>query len=134
MIEETLRDKKLKITPKRIAIYNYLHGTKSHPTAEQVYSEIKKEYPNISLATVYKTLDTFAKNNIILELNTGLGYSRYDADTNLHAHLLCDECKTLLDKNIDIEDREFLSKIETDSNFKVSNVKLILCGICENCM
>ncbi len=134
MIEEALKERSLKVTPKRIAIYNYLYSTKTHPTADEVYSEIKKDFPRISLATVYKTLDTFSKNNIILEINTGLGYSRYDADISLHAHLFCDKCGKLVDKHIDMTSEEILSKVENADNFKVSNVKLLINGTCKDCI
>ncbi len=133
MIEEVLKENNLKVTPKRISIYNFLANTKSHPTAEEIYNELKEDYPNMSLATVYKTLDTFSKNGIIIEINTNLGFSRYDADTSLHAHLFCNECKTLVDGEMNMSSKELLKKINNSKGFKLENVKLLVHGTCEKC-
>ena len=51
----------LKVTPQRIAIYRELAGSMQHPSTEMIYKNIKDYYPNISLTTVYRTLETFEK-------------------------------------------------------------------------
>lgn len=134
MIESMLKENNLKVTPKRVSIYNYLASTREHPTAEDIYNELKDEYPNMSLATVYKTLDTFTKNGMILELNTDLGYSRYDYNTDLHAHLFCNECKSLVDAEIEMSAEELLSKTKTNENFELDNIKLLIYGRCNKCL
>ncbi len=133
MIEEMLRENKLKVTPKRISIYNFLASTTSHPTAEEVYNQIKEEHPSMSLATVYKTLDTFSSKGMILEINTNLGYSRYDANTSLHAHLFCNECQTLVDGEMKMSNNDLMRKVKNQKGFKLENVKLLICGTCEEC-
>ncbi|MCK5426958.1 MAG: transcriptional repressor, partial [Thermodesulfovibrionia bacterium] len=56
-IIEKYRDIGIKLTPQRIAILNYLSGITTHPSAEQIYKAVSKEFPTMSFATVYNTLD-----------------------------------------------------------------------------
>ena len=82
-------NKGLKLTPQRAAIFEYLDGNKSHPSAEDIYLEIKKRYPMISFATVYKTLEALKSRGDILELSVDPERRRYDPDTGPHHHLIC---------------------------------------------
>ncbi|HPE87196.1 MAG: transcriptional repressor [Bacteroidia bacterium] len=88
-----LRDKistgGLKVTPQRVAILETLVQMKNHPTADNIYSKLQKQQPNISLGTVYKTLETLATHGIINKVNTDTGLLRYDAITENHHHLIC---------------------------------------------
>ena len=52
----TFKEKKLKLTPQRLAVYQYLKSTREHPSAETIYKALQPNYPTMSLATVYKTL------------------------------------------------------------------------------
>ena len=60
----------LKVTPQRIAIYRELAGRMQHPSTEMIYKNIKDYYPNISLTTVYRTLETFERMGLISVVNT----------------------------------------------------------------
>ena len=77
------REKKLKLTPQRLAVYKYLMNTTDHPSAETVYTAIQPEYPTMSLATVYKALKTLVEVNLIQEINVGEGNFRYDGNCNI---------------------------------------------------
>ena len=77
---EILKEKGLKVTPQRIAIYNMLKNTKEHPSAEGIYKALEQDNPTMSLATVYKTLDSFESVQLVQQLNVGEGYARYDAE------------------------------------------------------
>ena len=80
-ITNIFREKKLKLTPQRIAVYRYLQSTKEHPSAETIYKALQPEYPTMSLATVYKALKTLVEVDLVQELNVGEGNFRYDANT-----------------------------------------------------
>ena len=75
----------------REAIKNYLLSTTSHPTAEMVYNNIRKELPNISLGTVYRNLNFLADNNEVLRLNCGDGYVHFDGCTYQIGRASCRE-------------------------------------------
>ena len=72
----------LKVTPQRLAILKYLKENRIHPTAEKIYSEIIKEYPAISLTTVYKTLTSFVDTGMVKELDIDPHKMRFDICTD----------------------------------------------------
>jgi len=87
----------LKVTPQRIAIYKELASTNQHPSTETIYKKIKDYYPNISLTTVYRTLETFEKLGMISVVNVLYNAARYDANITPHHHIVCTECKRVDD-------------------------------------
>ncbi len=126
----TCREVGLNVTYQRILIYKSLISTRSHPTAEEIYSDVKQEYPSISLATVYKTLETLAEHNLIGKVTPLHDLARYDGDTEPHHHLVCLECR----KVEDIHDPE-LNKIPLprQAGFIASGYRIQFEGICEEC-
>lgn len=127
---EKFREKNIKITPQRVAIIEYLMNTKEHPSAEDIYKEITKKYPNISFATVYNTLMTLKNLGQIVELAIDNEKMRFDMDTSLHHHFYCKKCKRIYDlsKNFIIE------AVSTIDGHKVENTFLNFTGICKNCL
>ncbi|GFI60968.1 peroxide operon regulator [Clostridiales bacterium] len=134
-IPETLRSNGLKVTPQRIAILNTLMNTKSHPTAEAIFKSLEPTNPTMSLATVYKTLDSFTSAGIIQQLTIDGDSLHYDFETDFHPHLICMKCNKVCDVNVDISDefKTIIDKISSDTNFKVSNEQLFFYGLCEEC-
>lgn len=133
-IATSLKSKNLKVTPQRVSILTYLEMSKEHPTAEKIYAAVLKEHPNISFATVYKTLDTFRDNNLILEFNVGEDSHRYDGNTGTHAHFICNKCKSVVDiiepNAFDISFNDFE---KCNSKLKFENYNLFFYGDCEEC-
>ena len=86
-VTDILRRNKKKVTPQRLAVYAALADTTEHPTAETLYKELRADYPTMSLATVYKSLDAFCEIGIVRELNVGEEAFRYDADISPHPHI-----------------------------------------------
>lgn len=131
-LADLLKSKSLKVTPQRLAIFHVLYNTSSHPSAETIYNSLQESYPTMSLATVYKTLDSFKKNNLIQEINVGEDSFRYDSTINSHPHIICTKCHGVFDmestylKNI----RKHVSK-ETD--FKLTGEQLYFYGVCPKC-
>jgi len=91
------RDLGLKRTPQRLAILEYLEGNTSHPSAEDVYRHVRRRFPTISLATVYKTLETLRDRGYVRELAIDPARRRYDPDTSEHHHLICTACRRVVD-------------------------------------
>lgn len=126
------KDKNLKLTPQRYAIYKYLKSTKSHPSADMIYSELKDDYPTMSLATVYKTLKMLIELGLVQELNVGENNFRYDANTDAHPHIVCISCS----KVDDIENAEFNflnNEAEKHTKYKILSHKLYFYGLCPEC-
>jgi Fur family peroxide stress response transcriptional regulator len=126
------REKKLKLTPQRIAVYKYLQSTNEHPSAETIYKALQPEYPTMSLATVYKALKTLVEVDLVQELNVGEGNFRYDGKICPHSHIQCLNCG----KVDDVEGICF-----TDLNDKVKNLtdydivtnQIYFYGVCKSC-
>ena len=94
---EKCRHAGLSVTPQRLAIYKALLKDSSHPSPEKIYKRIKSDFPTISFATVYKTLETFEKNNIIARVTTLHNTVRYDPFMERHHHVICVKCKKVFD-------------------------------------
>ncbi len=78
-----------RFTRQRAAVFNYLRGTHHHPTAEEVYSAVRDALPNISLATVYKSLEALVACKLAAKLDYGDGPARYDCRSDNHYHVRC---------------------------------------------
>jgi len=87
----------LKLTPQRIAILDYLDGNKRHPSAEDIYLDVSKKFPTLSLATVYTTLGALREKGKVLELTIDPDKKRYDPETGKHNHFICILCKRIID-------------------------------------
>jgi len=98
-ITEMLVDAELKVTPQRVKIFEVLQSTDNHPTAEEIFKEIAEQVPGLSLATVYKTLDTFIQKGIIRKIKGEDDSVHFDADINSHNHLICSKTKKIIDYN-----------------------------------
>lgn len=126
------KTKALSVTPQRLAIYKALIIDKTHPNPECVYNNIKPAFPTISLATVYKTLETFEKHNIISVVTPLHETVRYDAEIEHHHHIVCVKCK----KVIDIKDPE-LEKVEipqiVQQDYQVLDYHIQFNVICSEC-
>ena len=82
---------------KRNAILACLRGTDVHPSADWVYAEIKHEYPDISLGTVYRNLALFKQQGLIQSLGTVNGIERFDGNVDPHVHFICSNCDAVID-------------------------------------
>lgn len=120
----------IKHSKQRDAVLQTLRGTKSHPTAEWIYNELKNEFPNISLATVYRNLKLLLSLNEIICFDVN-GTEHYDADCKLHYHFICRNCGTIIDiPGFPINySEEFINPDE----MTVDGYSLEFYGKCKNC-
>lgn len=126
------RDHHLSMTPQRMAIYEVLIGSGDHPSTEDIFERVRTAFPDIAIDTVYRTLTTFAEMGLI-HLVEGYGEAkRYDPDVASHHHFRCRQCH----KIIDFQDAGFDGLQIPDAiqaKYEVSNVKVVLEGICDRC-
>ena len=126
------KEKKLKLTPQRIAVYKYLKSTIEHPSAEVIYKAIQPEYPTMSLATVYKALKTLIEVNLVQEINVGEGNFRYDGNMCSHPHIQCLTCGRVDDiSGICFSDLN--DKIKPFTDYKIMENRVYFYGICNKC-
>jgi len=120
-----------KRTPQRLAIFDYLEGNTSHPSAEDIYRAVSKRYQSMSFATVYNTLNMLAKTGTVRELTIDPARKRYDPDTSNHHHLLC----VLCGKIMDVPDRIPLSlPDDLASDFTMLGSHIEFYGHCAACV
>lgn len=91
------REKGMRITPQRIMILRQLLGNRNHPTAEDIYRSVCRLYPNVSLATIYNTLNMLIELGEIKELNSCNGNRRFDPNLHPHDHAVCTTCDRVFD-------------------------------------
>jgi Fur family peroxide stress response transcriptional regulator len=82
---------------KRDAMLEVLRGTKSHPSADWIYAQLKPVYPDLSLATVYRNLSLFKTEGLVRSVGVVDGQERYDAITSVHPHFICTCCGEVSD-------------------------------------
>ncbi|PRY86250.1 Fur family transcriptional regulator [Mongoliibacter ruber] len=129
-IKNKITDSGLKFTHQRWVIYDALHQADSHPTADQVFEDIKSANPSISLGTVYKTLDSFVQTGLIQKFMDQNGVMRFDAIIDAHSHLYCKETHEIKDfRNEELEKiiHNFISGHKL-KDFEVEEVSIVFKG------
>jgi len=128
-----LRERGNRMTPQRIAIISAFVENDGHPTAEQVYAEIRKAFPTTSLATVYKTITLLKEVGEILELEFGDDPSRFDVrKPHSHPHMICTNCGRIMDSEIEEFDH-LVDRIAGQAGFSVHSHRFDIFGLCSHC-
>lgn len=91
----------LKYSRQREAIKTFLMGRKDHPTADTIYTNVRQEFPNISLGTVYRNLALLCKIGEIQKISTEEGMDRFDGNPVPHYHFICSECGQVMDLELE---------------------------------
>jgi Fe2+ or Zn2+ uptake regulation protein len=121
-------------TPQRIAVYDHLGRAEHHPTAEEVYQAVRTTIPNISLATVYKSLETLVACGLAAKLTHGNGSARYDARRDRHYHLRClrsgvvEDLPTSYDPDLIAKIDPDLPQVLSQKGFRITGYRLELVG------
>jgi Fur family transcriptional regulator, peroxide stress response regulator len=134
IIIQKLRDNGHKITPQRLAIVDILANSESHPSVENIHAQIKKDFPTMSLATVYRNIVLIKSLGEVLELGFPDGSNRYDGNKPYpHPHVICIKCKKIVDPDLDSLD-SMKKEVALETDFKILNHRLDFFGICSNCL
>ena len=122
--------KGFKRTPQRLSILEHLDGNTSHPSAEDIYRVVAKKNPSMSFATVYNTLNTLVEAGAVRELTIDPDRKRYDPDTSAHHHLICMDCRKVVDipDNVPVEFPRTAAK-----DFTVLGNHIEFYGLCGHC-
>ena len=128
--EYLIKEHNLKITPQRVSIltnmYNY-----GHISVDDLYKEVKKQFTNISLATLYKNINLMIQNALIKEVKIPLLKSKYEIVKDTHAHILCTKCNEFEDVPFKCE--SLISDVEQDTSYKINDSDFIFSGLCQKC-
>lgn len=123
----------LKVTPQRIAIYREVINRKTHPTTDEIFQSIKKDFPFISFDTVNRTLLTFSQIGILSIIESYSGARRFDPDLKKHHHMHCIKCGKIIDFENDEYDQIKIPP-QIRQKFKILNARVVLNGYCDSCL
>jgi len=133
-----LRDLKragLKMTPQRVAIVKIFAGDESHPTAQELFERLRGEFPTMSFATVYNTLDALVSAGLGGALRLG-GAARFDPNTSAHHHAVCDRCGAVHDvpaETLAPSSATVRRLRKSAGGFSVRAVERLYRGLCAKC-
>ena len=126
------KGKGFKLTPQRLAILHFLEGNTAHPTAEDIYIEIKKKYPTVSFATVYNTVEALRERGEILEITIDPERKHFDPNPNPHHHVMCTECRKIGDVFVDYS-RVLGVPEKISEEFHIVGNHVDFYGVCKEC-
>lgn len=118
----------MKRTKQKEIILDAVFELNHHPTADEIYLYLKKDYPRLSLATVYRNLNTYAQDGKIRKVSIPGDSERFDFNLSEHEHFYCESCHQVYDVKVNISE-----VIDNVSPFVLSSYKLMLYGTCESC-
>ncbi len=121
-----------KLTPQRLAILKFLEGNTSHPTAEDIFVEIKKRYPTVSFATVYNTVQALKERGEIMEVTIDPERKHFDPNPAPHHHIMCTGCGRIGDVFVDYSEALKLPE-EVTSEFATTGNHIDFYGLCKKC-
>lgn len=122
----------IKYSRQRQEIKNFLMSRKDHPTADVVYMNVRQQYPNISLGTVYRNLTLLADMGEITRLHLGDGVDHFDADTSPHYHFVCSKCGQVMDLHMNNID-SIVDIAGMNFNGEIQGHITYFYGICGDC-
>ena len=128
-----LRQAGKRITDQRRVICDYLAETESHPTPYQVFEELSAQYPGMSRATVYNTLNALKELGAIVEIGFGADHTRYDTDTDPHINLVCLRCHEISDYEGPLPFDDVQASMAGRSTFQPMVMRVDVFGFCEAC-
>jgi Fur family transcriptional regulator, peroxide stress response regulator len=132
-IVRKLQDNKYKMTPQRLAVIQVLSESKGHPSVEHIHKSLKKDFPTISLATVYRTVMTIKSLGEVLELGFADGSNRYDGkNPDPHPHIVCIKCRKIIDPDLDSL-QDMTKEVAEETGFTIISHRLDFFGICPEC-
>ncbi len=129
-LKKQLSDKDIHLSHQRMKILQYLADHPSHPTADQIFTDLKKSIPTLSKTTIYNTLRLFLEAGLIRVLNIDDYETRYDTVLEDHGHFLCSQCGSIYNFSIDLTH----SDIKGLEGFDISARDVYFSGRCPHCL
>lgn len=138
--KQLLKDNGLKVTNQRLLVLEALASCPDrHLTAEEIYEMVKADYPEIGLATVYRTIQLLLELHLIDHINLDDGYVRYEIGNtgrgtakHHHHHLICQSCGKVISFEDDLLE-ELEANIAETTGFCVMDHEVKLYGYCKEC-
>jgi Fur family peroxide stress response transcriptional regulator len=121
----------------RDRILELLRSTNSHPTANWLYARLRKEFPELSMGTVYRNIGILVEQGLISRIAFGSTFDRLDSKVTPHYHFICDQCGSIDDLDIapkkGFATTDFLGRITPPKGYEVRRHEIELYGLCAKC-
>ncbi|MBU4224269.1 MAG: transcriptional repressor [Chloroflexi bacterium] len=128
-----LRESEYRLTPQRVELIRLIVASEGHPSAARLYNQIKVQFPTMSLATIYKTLDLLKELGEVLEIGLR-DDSHYDGNKPYpHPHLICMKCQKIMDGELEIAVKNIVQEVEQNFGFRILKHQLDFYGVCPDC-
>lgn len=130
---EAFKKSGAKITNQRKIILKYLVNSHAHPTAKKIFEDLNEEDQNISLATVYNTLDALIKAKLVIDIeDKKTAEHHFDYFGSPHYHIICDNCGKIID-GFSFDFTELMMAAKKDSNYLIKEAHVEVHGLCPDC-
>lgn len=129
------RERGIKLTPQRIAIFECLMQRGGHPSAEEVFQDVSARHPTLSFATVYNTLELLTELSEVREVIVDELRRRYDLNTDPHHHAVCRRCHRIVDVPAGAAQLQGLSQVDLSGyDFACESTEIQFTGLCGSCV
>lgn len=129
-LKQEVAQKGLNLSHQRLKVFEYLHMNRCHPTADEIFGNLKKDIPTLSKTTVYNTLRLLVSAKLVRMINIEDNEIRYDIETENHGHFKCQSCGTIYNFGINTD----LLKSDELNGFKVDDKNVYFKGTCSRCL
>lgn len=131
-MQKLTKNKTYRQSKQRERILKLLRSTDNHPTADWLYDRLKKEFPQLSLGTVYRNLSVLMEQGLVQKIDFGSTFDRFEANASPHYHLICERCGSIQDFEMALYD-ELNEKANRLTDFSVQHHRIEFYGICTKC-
>ena len=121
-----------KRSKQRERILELLRSTGSHPTADWIYQQMKREFADLSMGTVYRNLNILIEQGLIKKIDFGSTFDRFDANIGPHYHFVCERCGSISDLALPI-DAGLNERVNQNTPFRASRHRIEFYGVCDRC-
>lgn len=126
-ITTIFKQKGVRATPQRIAVYKYLLDNRIHPDVDQIYNSVVSSHPSFSRTTVYNCVQTLQEQGLIKAITIDSSRIRYDANIETHGHFICKKCLRIFDFDIELIKHHGIDEFDVDCN------DVYCSGLCPDC-
>ena len=123
----------VRTSKKRDAMLALIRSTHRHPGADWIHREMRAQYPDLSLGTVYRNLNHLCERGLLRRVGTVNGQERYDGVTTPHSHFICNRCGAIIDLPEHPPWPDYLDAVSVQYGLRVEGCEFTVRGLCRDC-
>ncbi len=116
----------------RERILALLRSTQTHPTAAWIFDRLRREFPSLSVGTVYRNIAILVDEGLVNRIDFGSTFDRFDANTLPHYHFICEGCARIIDVDVPF-DQAITARVDSSSGLTARRHEIEFYGLCERC-